>query len=149
VSKVKKYLLIKKGDNLIPYDDEDSLAIALLKEGERVVATLDDARELWRHRKFFKLLTEVINHMPEQLSEKYPKPENLLDELKLQMGYYEKHYTLGGTEVWKPTSISFAKMGEKKFVEFVNDSKALILKYFLVGITEEQFDENFMRLIFK
>jgi hypothetical protein len=66
----------------------------------------------------------------------------------LQMGYYKKHYTLSGREIYKPDSISFESMGEKKFIEFVNDSKILILKYFLVGISVEQFDKNFMSLIF-
>lgn len=145
---IKKNILIKHNDRLIPFDIEDSLVIANLEEGEKVIFSTDDIREVWRHRKFFKLLNEVINHMPEELVKKYPSPQNLLDEIKLQLGYYEKHYTLGGKEVWKPTSISFASMGEKKFIEFVNKSKDLILKYFLIGISEEDFDENFMNLIF-
>lgn len=146
--KAKKYLLIKKGEILEPLSTEDSLAIAVLKEGEKVVMSVNDVREVWRHRKFFKLLSEVINHMPEELSAKYPNPENLLDELKLQMGYYKKHYTLSGKEIYKPDSISFASMGEKKFIEFVNSSRNLILKYFLVGVSVEEFDNNFMTLIF-
>lgn len=149
MSKVKKYILVKKGDYLIPFDDTDSLAVAILKQGATVTFNVMDAREILRHRKFFKLLTEVINHMPEELSEKYPKPENLLDEIKLQLGYYEKHYTLSGREVYKPKSISFATMGEKKFQEFVSESKNILLKYFLIGVSPEQFDQNFMSLIFK
>jgi len=148
MAKTKNYLLVKRGENLVPLSTEDGLAIAGLKEGEMVACLIGDVREVWRHRKYFKLLKEVINHMPEELSDKYPKPENLLDELKLQMGYYKKHYTLSGREIYKPDSISFESMGEKKFIEFVNDSKNLILKYFLVGISVEQFDKNFMSLIF-
>jgi hypothetical protein len=149
MTKTKKYILIKQGDRLIPFDNEDSLAVAVLKEGERVVFEVGDVRKIERHRKYFKLLSEVINHMPEQLSEKYPKPENLLDEIKLQLGYYEKHYTLSGREVYKPKSISFVSMGEKKFQQFVSDSKNILLKYFLIGVSPEQFDQNFMSLIFR
>lgn len=149
MAKVQKYILVKRGERLIPFDDTDSLAVAILKEGATVTFNVMDAREILRHRKFFKLLTEVINHMPEELSEKYPKPDNLLDELKLQMGYYKKHYTLSGREVYKPESISFAAMGEKKFQAFVSEAKNLLLKYFLIGVSPEQFDQNFMSLIFK
>lgn len=144
----RKNLLIKHNDRLIPYENEDSFVIECLEEGTKVVFTLNDAREVWRHRKYFKLLSEVISHMPEELSKIYPRPENLLDEIKLQLGYYKKHYTLGGKEMFIPESISFASMGEKAFVEFVNRSKDLILKYFLVSISPEDFDANFMSLIF-
>ena len=148
MTKQKFNILIKQNDSLIPFDIEDSLVIARLNDGDKVLFTTDDTREVWRHRKYFKLLSEVINHMPEELSKKYPSPENLLDEIKLQLGYYEKHYTLGGKEIWKPKSISFKTMGEKKFIEFVKASKDLILKYFLVGISEQNFDRHFMTLIF-
>lgn len=148
MTKQKYNILIKQGDELIPFNTEDSLVIANLEEGSKVIFTTNDVREVWRHRKFFKFLTEVINHMPEELTKKYPSPENLLDEIKLQLGYYEKHYTLGGKEVWKPKSISFKYMGEAKFKEFVKRSKDLILKYFLVGISPEDFDNNFITLIF-
>jgi len=148
MAKDKKNLLVKQGERLIPYDIEDSLTIAKLLEGSFVVFDTNDVREAWRHRKYFKLLSEVIKHMPEELSDKYPKPENMLDEIKLQLGYYHKHYTLSGKEMYMPTSISFKSMGEKKFTEFVNESRNLILKYFLIGVSVEDFDRNFMSLIF-
>lgn len=148
MTKQKYNILIKHNDRLIPFDTEDSLVIANLKEGDKVVFTTSDVREVWRHRKYFKLLSKVIDHMPEELQKKYPSPENLLDEIKLQLGYYEKHYTLGGKEIWKPKSISFKAMGESKFKEFVKKSKDLILKYFLIGVSEDDFDKNFMTLIF-
>lgn len=145
---MKKNLLIKHNDRLIPFDNEDSLVIGNLEEGAKVVFSTNDAREVWRHRKYFKLLSEVINHMPEELSNKYPRPENLLDEIKLQLGYYEKHYTLGGREMYIPKSISFGAMGEKTFIEFVKRSKDLILKYFLINVSVEDFNKHFMTLIF-
>lgn len=148
MTKQKYNILIKHDDRLIPFDNEDSLIIAKLSEGDKVIFSTNDVREVWRHRKFFKLLSEVINHMPEELVKKYPSSETLLDEIKLQLGYYEKHYTLGGKEIWKPKSINFATMGEAKFIEFVKKSKDLILKYFLIGVSDIEFERNFMTLIF-
>lgn len=147
------HLLVKTGtgidDRLIGAQDDDRNFILSLGDGELVKCTTDDTRQLWRHRKFFLLLTRVIDYMSEELSERYPTPEKLLIELKLQLGYMDVHVTLEGREVWTATnSISFAAMGEAKFKRFVNECRDVILKRFLPDITEYEFDQNFMSLIF-
>ena len=87
--------------------------------------------------------------MPESLADRYNTVAKLLIELKIQTGCVEFHTTLGGKETMIVNgSISFAAMGEKKFTEFVNDCKNIILKYFLKGMSEKDFDTKFMTLIF-
>ena len=148
-SKEKYNFLVKKDGKLIPATDEDSKFIFFLDEGAMVKISTSDVRQLWRHRKFFKLLQKTIEYMPEKLSEKYPTTEKLLIELKLQLGMMDIHVSLGGKEIMiVKNSISFENMGEKKFTDFVNSCRDLILKHFLKGMTFEQFNSDFMSLIF-
>jgi len=147
--KEKHHFLIKVGNELIPATDEDSKFIYFMKEYEMCHISTDDTRQLWRHRKFFLLLKKVIEYMPEDLSEKYNTTDKLLIELKIQLGLFEIHTTLGGIEAMIVRgSISFGKMGEKKFTEFVNDCRNIILKRFLINMDEKTFDTQFMTLIF-
>ena len=144
-----KNLLVKHNNSLVPYTDEDSKAIYNLKEGELIAFSIDKARNVQYHRKYFALLNKVLHHLPEELSEKYNTTEKLLLEIKLQLGYYDVHVTLGEREVVVvKQSISFKQMTQKRFERFVNDSKQIILKYFLKDIDEKTFDNEFMTLFF-
>ena len=144
-----KHLVIKKGDKLIPVTEEDSKFIYFMQEGDMATISTDDTRQVWRHRKFFALLKKTIEFMPEELSNRYGTTALLLRELKIQTGNVSWHTTLGSKEVMVlDGSIAFLSMGEKKFKEFVNDCKTVILKCFLTNMTEEQFDNDFMTLLF-
>jgi hypothetical protein len=143
--KLKILVCVDEEGKVLPHSSEDQISL-LQKKGETGVLTFDDARNIQRHRKFFKLLSEVIFHMSEHLSERFPTPESLLHELKLQMGLFELHITLGGKETYKVQSISFAAMSETRFRNFVSDAKDIILKHFL-KVSEEDFQEHFMSLI--
>lgn len=146
---MKQAYLFINDNGLKPYDDEASKFLSFLENGTYVSVSPDDSRSLWRHKKFFALLQKVSQHLPEHLSERYNTVEKILLEIKLQMGYYDVHLTLGEREVIiVKQSISFSKMGEKRFVEFVGQAKDIILKWFLKNISEEDFDKEFMSLMF-
>jgi hypothetical protein len=149
----KEYLLVRTGGDtdprLIPAYDEDKNFILSLADGEMVKIIADDTRSLWRHRRFFLLLKMVHEHMDESMAEKFPTVEKMLIELKLQLGYMDVHTDLNGRDIWVATnSISFAKMGEKRFIQFVKDCRDVILKHFLPDVSIEDFNENFYKLIF-
>ena len=150
---LKEYLLVKTGGNddprLVPAFDEDRNFVLSLGDGEQVKIVAEDTRTLWRHRKFFALLTAVRDHLPEELSVQFPTVEKILIELKLQLGYMDVHTTLDGRDIWVATnSISFARTGEAKFKAFVFECRDVILKQFFPTMEVSEFDENFLSLMF-
>jgi len=149
MAKKIKGLLRKKEFLFIPATQEDVELLKYVMDGDTIQFVIGDNRELWRHRRFFLLLNKVLHHIPEELEKRYPTTNALLIELKLQLRMYDVHVTLGGKEMLIPQSISFANMGEKAFIQFCNDCKKVILKYFLKGIDEETFDKEFFDIIMK
>lgn len=148
-----KGFLVKVGERLIPATDDDRKAIFSLSEGEIIPFNMKDSRKLWRQRKYWLMLKKVCEHMPEHMSEKYPTPEKVHIEIKLQNGLFDVHVTLQDKEVYvvssKVGSTSFDNMGESEFIEFINTmAKPTILKYFLFGVTPEEFDKEFLSIMF-
>jgi hypothetical protein len=149
----KEYLFVKTGtgdnDRIIPVMDEDRNFILSLSDGEFIKCSVNDARKLWRMRKFWLLLKNVKNHMSEELSDKYPTTEKILLELKLILGHFEVHTDISGRDIFVATnSISFLNMSESNFKNFVNECRIVILKHFLPDISPEDFDKEFMSLMF-
>jgi hypothetical protein len=145
--------LVKQGEWLIPATDDDRNEILSLKDGDIVPYKLNDARRLWRNKKYWLLLKKVQEHLSEKMAKKFPTPEKIHTEIKLQNGHFDVHVTLGGKEIYvvssKVGSTAFKNMGEKRFKEFVkNEAKPTILKYFLKDVDEETFDNEFLNLIF-
>ena len=155
----KDNLLIIKDGKPEPYEHEDRIEFGKLKEGDFLKWSNYDVRKVLYHRRFFKLLDTVLDHIPERIntftdektgliSVRYPTVDSLLIELKLQMRLYEIHVTLGGKEIFVPQSIDFKNMGQKKFQNFVKDAQPVILKRFLPSISAEVFEKEFMNLMF-
>ena len=155
----KDNLLIFKDGKPQPYEQEDRIEYGKLKEGDFLKWSTYDARKVLYHRRFFKLLATVLDHIPERINScvdketelvfnRYATVDNLLIELKLQMGLYDLHITLGGKEIYVPRSIDFKNMGQNKFQKFVKEAQPIILKRFLPDITPEVFDKEFLNLMF-
>ena len=155
----KDNLLIIKDGKPEPYEQEDRIEYGKLKEGDFLKWSSYDARKVLYHRRFFKLLATVLEHIPERINNyfdpetkleivRYPTVDSLLIELKLQMRLYDLHVTLGGKQIFVPRSIDFMSMGQKKFQNFVKDAQPIILKRFLPDITAEVFEKEFMNLMF-
>lgn len=155
----KENLLVKKWSQLIPYEDEDKKILDKVKEGEFVSFSTYDVRSVLYHRRFFKLLSKVLDHIPEKvmtytdketglISDRYTSVDTLLIELKLQLGYYDLHITLGGKEIYVPRSIDFKNMSQMKFQKFVKVAQPVILKRFIPDITSEVFEKEFLNLMF-
>ena len=154
----KENLLKKHNGRLEPYEQEDIKAIEKLNDGEFVSFKTHDVRSILYHRRFFKLLSKVLEHIPIRIMEceddtgllydRYTSVDSLLIELKLQLGYYDLHVTLGGKQIYVPRSIDFSTMSQTKFQKFVKNAQPVILKRFLPDITPEVFEKEFLSLMF-
>jgi hypothetical protein len=133
-------LLIKHEGKLFPAYDRDRERLNLVKENEIVVCDLDDKRNLRFHRKYFAMLNFVFENMSEDLRERIPSVQVLRSEIMRIMGKVEVYYTLDGKRMLIPESISFAKMGEKKFERVYSDTIDVCLKYFLPEVDKEDFE---------
>ncbi len=142
----KKNFLVKHKGTLIPATDEDSKIIYNLEEGDMVAFTTNDARKLWRHNKFWRLLNKVVDYMPEEISNICPSADMLLINLKKLQGYVKTVVTIDGESTTVVDSINFATMGEKRFKEFVSKAEGHILEYFL-PISAEDFEREFKQLM--
>lgn len=156
---IKDNLLIIKNGKPEPYEKEDRIEFGKLKEGDFIKWSNYDVRKALYHRRFFKLLATVLEHIPERINNyfdtenqievvRYPTVDSLLTELKLQMHLYDLHITLGGKQIFVPRSIKFNAMGQKKFQSFVKDAQPIILKRFLPDISVEVFEKEFINLMF-
>ena len=154
-----KHILIKHNGRLEPYEDEDRKVIDKMIEGQKVQFSTDDPRSVLYHRRFFKLLSKVLEHIPERIMQcvdedtglmydRYTSVDTLLVELKLQLGYYDLHVSLGGKEIYVPRSINFRNMSQQKFQKFVKNAQPVILKRFIPDITPETFEKEFLNLMF-
>lgn len=155
----KENLLKKHNGQLVPYEEEDIKIVEKINEGEFVSFSTYDVRSILYHRRFFKLLSKVLEHIPEKvmsytdkqtglISDRYTSVDILLIELKLQLGYYDLHITLGGKEIYVPRSIDFKNMSQTKFQKFVKVAQPVILKRFLPDISIEVFEKEFLNLMF-
>ena len=155
----KDNLLIFKDGKPQPYEKEDLIEFGKLQEGDFLKWSTHDVRSVLYHRRFFKLLATVLDHIPERINNytdeetgltgnRYSTVDSLLTELKLQMHLYDLHVTLGGKQIYVPRSIDFKNMGQKKFQKFVKEAQPIILKRFLPDINEKTFDKEFMNLMF-
>lgn len=155
----KDNLLIFKDGKPVPYEQDDRIEYSKLKEGDFMKWSTYDVRNVLYHRRFFKLLDTVLNHIPERImkyedeetgliGDRYPTIEALLIELKLQMRLYDLHITLGNKQIYVPRSIDFKNMGQKKFQKFVADAQPVILKRFIPDVTPEVFEKEFLNLMF-
>lgn len=143
----KKALLAKKDYFYIPAYDEDREILKGIKQGELISCSISDVRSLLYHRRYFKMLQEVIKMMPEHLNSIYKKPEHIISDIKEILGMYDTRVNYRGDEVKDYHSISFAKMGQKRFEQFYNDSCDIILNIYLPEISLEDFNKHIRSLM--
>ena len=131
----------------LPLNEEDSEIDRKIKVGEIVKTVLlneKDKRNLMHHRKYFALLNLVYDNLPEELTDSIRSKDELLIEIKMQIGHREKRTSLSGKEYYVPKSISFEKMGQTEFEKVYKDSLDVIVKYILTGTTSEELEQEVM-----
>lgn len=123
----------KIGGALIPDDDSTVDQLQKLKTGEVVLVEYKRPRNIQFHRKFMALVNLVYDNQ-----DKYTNREDLLTELKLQVGHYNNHVTMGGKLIFTPKSISFASMDDDEFSIFYSKVIDVVLRYFLTDMGEDE-----------
>jgi hypothetical protein len=123
----------KIGGALVPDDDATVDQLQKLKTGEVYSVDLKRPRNVKFNRKFQALVDLVYDNQ-----DKYHNREALLTELKIQVGHYEEHITLGGKLVLQPKSISFASMDEDEFSIFYSKVIDVVLRFFLKNMDEDE-----------
>lgn len=124
---------------LVPMYDSDYDEKKKLRVGENVLCDISKPRNYEFHKKFFALIRLVLDNLPEHISDKFNiySEEDMLDALKVDLGLYNIVY-VGGKQLVKVGSISFAKMDNTEFERFYNRSIDIVLNKYMNGT--ERFD---------
>lgn len=124
---------------LIPMYDSDYDEKKKLRVGENVLCDISKPRNYEFHKKFFALIRLVFDNLPEHIADTFNiySEEDMLDALKVDLGLYNIVY-VGGKQLVKVGSISFAKMDNTEFERFYNRSIDIVLNKYMNGT--ERFD---------
>ena len=108
-----------------------------IKRGDVVTCDVRRPRNPKRHRWYWALISIVHSNLPEPLAAKYPRPENLVDALKVLTGWCDTFWLPDGREVIRPRSIAFHAMSEPDFAAFCERCMDLVSKYLLPGVNPD------------
>ena len=111
----------RQGNSLVPSDEYAAEWLGRIKEGKEVLVTARRSRSVAHHRRFFKLLSRVIDN-----SDYWQTVDELLDALKLASGHAERRMKLDGTPYLAPKSINFASLDEEEFKRFEERCRYLL-----------------------
>lgn len=119
---------------LVPMYDSDFEEKRKLKVGGSVLCEITRPRNYEFHKKFFALLRLTFDNLPERLVRMLDihSEEDLLTSIKIDLGLFSVVY-VGGREVVKVGSISFAAMDNSEFERFYGRSLDIILSRYLRG----------------
>ena len=115
-----------------------------IKNGSLIAVTEKEARNILHHRKFFALLKYTVFNCNESFG--LQTTDQLLIIVKLGLGMYDLHL-IEGSEVYVPQSISFAKMGQKRFEEFYSNTVDFILKKYFPDADQEFIEQELINFI--
>lgn len=130
-------LLVRNGKALGACDPLSAEAIEAMANGEQVIATLRRARNPKHHRKMFALLTLIARN-----SEDYLDAEDLLDDIKIRIGYCRTLTRPNGTTLTRTRSVSFANMAQDKFEAFYNKAMVCVLTEILPGLDRRDLERE-------
>ena len=123
--------LVKSKEGLIPYTDDDKIDYDRLSVGDIVKCSIIDPRNAKHHRKFFALIKVVYENLPEEFDRHFPTKDDLRYELIRRAGFYKEYKDLKGNTQYRPDSIAWDSMGQKKFEELYDKVLDVVVKWFL------------------
>lgn len=113
----------RSGDRLLPVTERDREMLLEIPDGMDLFVKASRPRSPRQHRLFMALLQLVVDNHPH-----YTRPEQLLEWLKVRLGYVDETVWHDGRVWFKTQSISFASMGQDKFKQFFTLSVDAITK---------------------
>lgn len=118
--------------SLFPADAAAAEAIGKLVKDESVEIRIVRDRSLPQHRLFWSVLDHVAKNS------QWESADRLLVALKIRLGKYDLCRLPNGKAVPVPQSISFAKMDQGEFQDFMDRSIAVICEETLGGYDSER-----------
>ena len=137
---MSKAIYSRTYDGFMPANDDAALFFGKVKFGQLVTLDGKQARNLKFHRKFFAILRLISDNSRPHISE-----ETALYLAKAAAGVGEWIDT-GKRELFVPGSISFARMDQKAFDEFVQTAIPPLVDRFMHGTAPEDVIREAMEL---
>ncbi len=129
------YLIKSSTGGYYPADTESRNSSDRLKIGETYKMKYSKPRNYAFHKKYFALLNLAHDNQ-----EEYDSFESFRDAVTMQAGWYDNHKSFCGNYIYKPKSISFTQMDEVEFGKLYDKTINVILKYVMVGSTQEEIE---------
>jgi hypothetical protein len=119
-----------------------------LKVGDFIKIETWKERNILFHRKYFSFLNTVIYFLPEEeLYDKLRSIDYLRGEIMILIGEVDIRVQMDGTQNLWPKSISFKSMDNETFERIYSKSIDAALKYFLNGISKEDFEHHIINYL--
>jgi len=108
-------IMRRNGDRLVPVAEWERERLLEIPEGRDLTVKITRTRSAKQHRLFWALMQLVVtNHAY------YVRAEQLVEWLKIRLGYVEEVMFHDGQMLTKVSSISFGSMGQDAFQKFFN-----------------------------
>ena len=125
-------IMRRKGAKLEPVTEVDRELLLDIPEGADLTVRVSRSRSPKQHRLFWALLQLIVdNH------DYYKRPEQLLEWLKVRLGYVDETVWHDGQVWFKTKSISFAAMGQDQFRQFFTMAIDLIIAEVVTGMDRD------------
>lgn len=143
-------LVLVQNNTFVPAWDSDFEEMKKFKENEMLEVKVSRKRNVNHHRKYFAMLTEVVNNAPDGIGFETRKgdvffahtTEQLLKLLKFLMNMYEYKVQPDGDKQIEYDSINFSSMSQDEFEEFYDTSIRIVCNQILVGTDVEDFKNH-------
>ncbi len=127
-----KHFNVHKGNVLVPATNDTREWLELQKHGMPVNLKLIEARDIKFHRCYFLLLSFVYDRLGRKFKETVPK-DKFYNFLKFLSNEYDVVYSFkDGRQFIEYRSISFGRMTQAKFREYVNNQLSVIYEELLI-----------------
>jgi hypothetical protein len=126
----------RSGDKLVPITEWDREQLLGIPEGKDLSIKLSRTRSAKQHRLFWSMMQIVVDNHPY-----YLRPEQVVEWLKLRLGYVEEIMFHNGDILTKLSSISFSSMGQSEFQDFFNKALYVIVTEVIPISRQELIDE--------
>jgi len=137
------------GGGLLPANQRANEILEQLEKGEIVSFVEASQRDIWRHRCYFALLKYIYGYMPYSFKSKVPEEKFYL-WLKHLKGQYDVIFEFqDGTKLVEYESISFARMSEIRFREYIKEQLPFIYEDVIRKIFPDEISEGIIETIEK
>ena len=108
-------IMRRHGDCLVPVAEWERERLMEIPEGRDLTVKITRTRSAKQHRLFWALMQKVVDNHPY-----YVRAEQLVEWMKIRLGYVEEIMFHDGQMLTKVSSISFGSMGQDAFQKFFN-----------------------------